>query len=129
VIDPVISGYSTYFGGSVYSDVGLGIAVDTLGRAYITGIAASPDFPSTTGTRQDTNYGDVFVARLSADGSKLEYSTLIGGIYEDDGYGIAVDSSGNAYVTGQTNSPDFPPLNAYKARVAAATLNSRMRLR
>lgn len=122
VIDPVISGYSTYFGGSVYSDVGLGIAVDTLGRAYITGIAASPDFPSTTGTRQDTNYGDVFVARLSADGSKLEYSTLIGGIYEDDGYGIAVDSSGNAYVTGQTNSPDFPPLNAYKSARGSSDL-------
>lgn len=113
VIDPVIGGYSTYLGSDY--DAGLGIAVDALGRAYITGIAASPDFPSTTGTRHDTNYGDVFVARLSADGSKLEYSTLIGGIYEDDGYSIAVDSSGNAYVTGQTNSPDFPPLNAYKS--------------
>ncbi len=116
VIDPVIGGYSTYLGGSVYSDVGLGIVIDTLGRAYITGIAASPDFPSTSGTRWDTDYGDVFVARLSADGSKLEYSTLIGGIYEDDGYGIAVDSSGNAYVTGLTNSPDFPTLECLQKR-------------
>lgn len=123
VIDPVIAGYSTYLGGSVYNDIGLGIAVDNLGRAYITGIAASPDFPSTNGLRHDTNYGDVFVTRLSTDGSRLEYSTLVGGIYEDDGYSIAVDSFGNAYVTGQTNSPDFPPLNPYKSTRGSSDIN------
>ena len=107
--------YSTYLGGSG-GDEGNGIAVDSSGNAYVTGYTASTDFP-TADPLQATNHGsiDAFVAKLNAAGSALTYSTYLGGSGYDDGNGIAVDSSGNAYVTGVTGSTYFPTLNALQA--------------
>jgi len=108
VIDPVLA-YSTYLGGSGF-DFGYGIAVDGSGSAYVTGRTTSTNFPLTT-PFQGTNgvgYYDVFVAKLNAAGSGLSYATYLGGSGDDVGYGIAVDGSGSAYVTGYTNSTNFP---------------------
>jgi hypothetical protein len=100
--------YSTYIGGS-NGDYGNGIAVDGSGNAYVTGYTYSPDYDVTPGAFQTTNGGDadVFVTKLNATGTALVYSTYIGGSYVDWGYGIAVDGSGNAYVTGYTRSIDY----------------------
>ncbi len=101
--------YSTYLGGSSY-DYGQGIAVDSAGNAYVIGGTSSTNFPTTPGTFQ-TNFGggwDAFVAKINPEGSALVYSTYLGGSGSDTGEGIAVDSAGNAYVTGGTNSIDFP---------------------
>jgi hypothetical protein len=93
-------------------DSGNGIAVDSEGKAYLTGDTTSTNFPTTPGSLQPVNGGgfpgDAFVTKLSADGSTLTYSTYLGGSDEDVGYGIAVDSAGNAYVTGYAFSVDFP---------------------
>jgi hypothetical protein len=93
--------YSTYIGGSG-DDVGYAIAVDGSGYAYVTGDTSSTDYDVTPGAFQTTNGGntDVFVTKLNATGTALVYSTYIGGSGGDEGYGIAVDGSGNAYVTG-----------------------------
>jgi hypothetical protein len=106
VIDPVLS-YSSYLGGSG-DDFGLGIAVDGEGNAYVTGTTLSKDFP-TPGSLQPASGGsyDAFVAKISSAGS-LVYSTYLGGGGLDEGHGIAVDSEGNAYVTGRTTSTNFP---------------------
>ena len=109
VIDPSLV-YSTYLGGSS-DDFGYEIAVDTSGNAYVTGYAPSSDFPTTPGAFQTTKVGaagDAFVTKLNSNGTDLIYSTYLGGDYYDYGYGIAVDTSGNAYVTGKTQSHDFP---------------------
>jgi hypothetical protein len=115
IVDPVLS-YSTYLGGNSY-DAAYGIAVDALGNAYITGFARSGNFPVTSGAYHTTcgtagtcngGYADLFVAKLSAGGTTLDYSTYIGGSLDDIGKAIAVDSSGAAYITGQTFSSDFP---------------------
>jgi hypothetical protein len=100
--------YSTYIGGSG-SDVGRAIAVDGSGNAYVTGTTSSPNYDVTPGAFQTTKeaYFDVFVTKLNATGTALVYSTYIGGSNGDVGYGIAVDGSGNAYVTGVTDSPDY----------------------
>jgi hypothetical protein len=101
--------YSTYLGGSV-NDQGLGIAVDVIGDAYITGFASSANFPITVGAFQTALAGDanVFVTKLNSAGSALIYSTYLGGSNDDEGLGIAIDDSGNAYVGGFTQSIDFP---------------------
>jgi hypothetical protein len=100
--------YSTYIGGSG-EDRGYGIAVDGSGNAYVTGWTRSTDYDVTPGAFQTTHggYYDVFVTKLNATGTALVYSTYIGGSYWDEGYAIAVDGSGNAYVTGLTDSPDY----------------------
>ena len=107
--------YSTYLGGTAY-DEGNGIAIDTSGNAYITGYTLSNDFP-TQNPYQDTrsNSYDAFITKLSADGNSLSYSTYLGGTGSDQGYGIAIDTAGNAYVTGSTGSNDFPTQNPYQA--------------
>src|SRR5579862_785482 len=102
--------YSTYLGGSSF-DEGRGIALDSLGNAYVTGSTSSTNFPVTPGAFQTTNGGglvDAFVTRLNPSGSALVYSTYLGGSSFDVGAGIAVDSSRNAYVVGSTSSPNFP---------------------
>ena len=106
--------YSTYLGGSAY-DFGSGIAVDASGNAYVTGYTSSSHFPTTPGAFQTTFHGgpsyapfDAFVSKLNAPGSGLVYSTYLGGSDLDEGFGIAVDASGNGYVTGYTQSSDFP---------------------
>src|SRR5262249_16803564 len=100
--------YSTYLGGS-NTDEGLGIAVDPSGNAYVTGVTASTNFPTTPGAFQTTLGGSsrAFVTKLNASGSSLVYSTYLGGGVLTQGGGIALDSTGNAYVTG-TASAGFP---------------------
>jgi hypothetical protein len=109
VIDPGLA-YSTYLGGTG-SDFGHGIGVDGSGNAYVTGDTGSSDFPTSPGAF-DTSFnggaGDVFVTKLNPAGSGLAYSTYLGGTDIENGWGIAVDGSGSAYLTGKTNSSDFP---------------------
>lgn len=107
-IDPTLT-YSTYTGGTS-SDVGQSIALDSAGNVYITGVTASSPFPTTTGVL-DTSYGgsnDIFVTKLNAAGSARVFSTYIGGSGNDQGYGIAVDSSSDIYVSGYTTNTTFP---------------------
>jgi len=101
--------YSTYLGGSG-DDLGLGIAVDAAGNASLTGYTTSTNFPTTPGAFQPTSGGsaDAFVTKLNSSGSALIYSTYLGGSSDDRGFGLAVDSAGNAYVTGYSTSADFP---------------------
>jgi len=111
--------WATYLGGSG-EERGHGIALDPAGNVFVTGRTNSADFPTTAGSLDTTFNGnvDAFVAKLNADGSSLAYSTFLGGSeFEiDQGFdsmarqvgGIAVDAAGNAYVTGETTSPDFP---------------------
>jgi beta-propeller repeat-containing protein len=102
--------YSTYLGGDVSSGA-MGIAVDTGGNAHVTGITGSQSFPTTPGAFQ-TSFGggrrDAFVTKINAAGSALAYSTYLGGSGDEGGSGIALDTSGNAYVTGITGSTNFP---------------------
>jgi hypothetical protein len=100
--------YSTYVGGND-QDVADGIAVDEAGRTYITGVTASPNFP-TVDAVQPAHGGnfDAFVTKLSRKGSALVYSTYLGGSDADFGQRITVDQRGNAYVIGFTDSLDFP---------------------
>jgi hypothetical protein len=107
VIDPVLT-YSTYLGG-IGDDSPAAVAMDRDGNAYVTGFTRSADFPLAGAAYGSLNGGyDTFVSKLSADGSTLVYSTYLGGSFGENGYGIAVDGAGSAYVTGETNSPDFP---------------------
>ena len=101
--------YSTYLGGTG-GETGYGIAVDTAGSAYVTGFTGSTDFPTTVGAKQTTSGGgfDAFVSKLNASGSALTYSTYLGGGSNDTAWGIALDSAGTAYVSGDTNATDFP---------------------
>ncbi len=129
--------YSTYFGGD-NTDIGRGIVVDSSGNAYVTGetsstpattaVAGFPCMPAVTAGNIDcpttqpavptlprrlSTAVDAFVAKINAGGTSIIYSTFLGGTGNADyAYGIAVDGSGNAYVTGQTNSTDFPVQSA-----------------
>jgi uncharacterized protein (TIGR03437 family) len=122
VIDPVLS-YATYLAGSsgdyVANTTGpgmgqgstQGIAVDSSGSAYVTGYTTSADFPTKNayqGAPAKGSAPSVFVTKFSPDGSSLVYSTYLAGSGWDYAYAIAVDSSGSAYVTGDTSSNDFP---------------------
>ena len=111
--------YSTYLGGGS-SDLAFAIALDEEGNWYVTGITGSADFPLLnplqSGSGGDDMLGfDAFVTKLEADGSEIEYSTFLGGSGMEIGFGIAVDSDGNAYVAGETDSTDFPTLGALQA--------------
>jgi hypothetical protein len=115
VIDPTLE-WSTYLGGGVAgdgNDSAAGIALDDLGAVYVTGATYAMDFPTTAGaydTSLDESGTDVFVSKLTADGSALAFSTLLGGSGEDRSVGLAVDDAGQAYVTGNTSdaATDFP---------------------
>jgi hypothetical protein len=129
--------YSTYLGGSG-TDQGSGIAVDSSGSGYVIGSTNSTDFPTVNPLQAHPGgtfanwYGTGFVAKMNPTGSALVYSTYLGGSVKEGGNGIAVDSSGNAYLTGATWSPDFPtvdPIETYQSKTAAdnafvAKLNS-----
>jgi hypothetical protein len=106
IIDPILV-YSTYLGGALGFDYGQGIAVDSTGAAYITGRTGSPDFP-TASQGAHAGFFDAFVTKINPSGSALVYSTYLGGGGSDFGWGIAVDATGAAYVTGQTTSTNFP---------------------
>src|SRR5215213_2726468 len=115
VIDPVLS-YSTLLG-SGSNDNGFAIAVDSQGAAYVTGTTDGTTFPTTSGAFKATSTrGGAFVTKLDPTGSTLVYSTYLSGTNEGSatGFGIAVDSAGNAHVTGTTSAPDFPTVNALK---------------
>ncbi len=120
VIDPVLS-YSTYLGGSGDNNAGQGIAVDAAGAAYVTGLTNSSDFPVVHPLQSTLGGGgtNAFVAKLTADGTALVYATYLGGSGRDDeARGIAVDATGAAYVTGHTESPDFPTVHPHPPRWA-----------
>jgi hypothetical protein len=101
--------YSTYLGGSS-EDIGFAIAVDGTASAYVTGSTRSIDFPTTVGAFDTSHNGnaDAFVTKLTTAGSALLYSTYLGGSDFDSGRALAVDTFANAYVTGETQSTDFP---------------------
>jgi hypothetical protein len=124
--------YSTFLGGTL-DDYACGIAVDSSGNAYVSGYTGSTNFPHTSGVLQPGNAGgyDAFVTKINPSGTALVYSTYLGGSGDDYALPIAVDSGGNAYITGDTTSTDFPitadaaqssALGAYAAFVAV--LNS-----
>jgi hypothetical protein len=117
VIDPVLA-YSTRLGGSGY-DQANAVAVDAEGHAYVAGYTLSADFPiARPGQAVNAGADDAFVAKLSRDGSTLIYSTYLGGSNSDEASAIAVDDAGDAYITGFTDSTDFPtsaPLQAANA--------------
>ncbi len=144
--NPSLSGssslvYSTYLGGSggdgYYTDYpgvinllepGPGIAVDSAGNAYVAGTTTSTNFPTTPGAFVTTYQnqvpssvpqGDAFVTKLNPTGTGLVYSTYLGGSNNDGATSIAVDSSGNAYVTGWTRSTNFPTMNPIQAQKAS----------
>ena len=110
--------FSTFLGGNG-EDAGFGIAVDSSGNTYVAGVTGSTDFPTTPGAFQtvmtDANCssntafcGDAFVTKINSGGTSLGYSTRLGGSLSDAAKAIAIDAQGNAYVTGTTQSPDFP---------------------
>jgi len=107
--------YSTYLGGSA-DEIGYAIAVDSSDYAYVTGYTQSSNYPATMGAF-DTSYGggkDALVTQLNQTGTALVYSTFLGGSGNDEGHGIAADTSGNAYVAGITYSTDFSTGSAYQ---------------
>ena len=136
VIDPVLA-YSTYFGGT-NSEFAVVAAADASGNAYVGGLTISTDFPLTAGAFQSINYAEAtnavstaFVSKFNASGTALLYSTFLGGnaiadtLHEQGDYvhGLAIDSSGNAYVTGWTYSSDFPiTAGAYQTTNEPASL-------
>ena len=115
--------YSTLLGGSG-SDAGTGIRSDSSGNAYVSGYTASVDFPVTAAAPQRVFRGgfqDGFVSKLNSLGQALVYSTLIGGNGNDLAFGIAVDTSGAAFVAGFTDSTNFPLANAFQATLKGAS--------
>jgi Chitobiase/beta-hexosaminidase C-terminal domain/Beta-propeller repeat len=117
--------YSTYLGGSVGSSSANGIVVDAEGYAYLTGSTDALDFP-TVNALQPANAGgaDAFVSKLDPSGAALVYSTYLGGSTTDLAWGIALDSTGSAYVTGQTSSADFPTRNAVQPSQNGTQVNA-----
>ena len=125
--------FSTYLGGTG-ADQGADLALDGSGNIYLTGSTSSADFPTMSPAQSKLGGStNAFVSELKANGSALVYSTYLGGSSSDYGNGIAVDSSGNAYVVGTATSSDFPsvnpidgynpssssPYDAYLARIAS----------
>jgi hypothetical protein len=124
VIDPVVSIGSTYMGGLSH-DYGHGIAVDSEGAVYVSGSTRSADFPvQNPFEASKEGMSDVFIAKLNSSGDALVYSTYLGGsddellFFGDYGCGIAVDSEGAVYVTGNTESTDFPTQNPFQGNKA-----------
>lgn len=118
--------FSSYLGGSGY-DQAADLALDAFGNVYVAGSTSSVDFPVTPGAYQTVCdqggiagvcIGDAFVAKVPGSGSKLAYSTYLGGAGVESALGIAVDPVGAVYITGQTLSKNFPVKNAYQGTLA-----------
>jgi uncharacterized repeat protein (TIGR01451 family) len=105
--------YSTYLGGD-RDDHGYGLALDESGNAYVTGYTESSDFPTQNNYQGDQPAMDAYVTKLNPAGNALVYSTYLGGNYSDWGQDITLDDAANAYVTGYTQSTDFPTQNRYQ---------------
>jgi hypothetical protein len=106
VIDPILS-YATYLGGTGVERVG-GVALDKAGNVIVVGTTLSADFPIVNPIQPQPKGADVFIAKLTPAGDALIYATYFGGEGYDSASGVAVDDAGNAYVTGYTESWDFP---------------------
>src|SRR5439155_7718627 len=119
--------YSTYLGGSG-GEVGVGIAVDAAGAAYVTGFTESAHFtagctaPCTVLDGTLGGFRDAFVTKINATGTALVYSTYLGGSGDDVGFGIAVDAAGAAYVTGSTQATEFTGVCTAPCTVLDGTL-------
>ena len=110
--------YSSFLGGSSF-DVVDEIAVNTSGELYALGSTGSTDFPLLNPIQSTrSGYSDLFVTKVSASGSNLVYSTLLGGSGDDESRDIAIDNTGCIYVTGTTNGVDFPTVNAFQPTLA-----------
>gem|GEM_PF-595053 len=107
--------YSTHLGGGL-EDKGNRIEIDADGCAFVTGMTHSTDYPTQNAYQVDPGDGDsdAFVTKLAVSGSSLVYSTYLGGEGHDEGFSVALDSGGNAYITGYTQSDDFPIEDAYQ---------------
>jgi hypothetical protein len=115
IIDPVLS-YSTYLGGSGIEE-GNSIAVDATGAVYVTGTTSSTNFPTVNAaqpTLNESGLADIYVAKLTPDGTALVYATYLGGSDYEIAADIAVDAAGAAYVSALTYSTDFPTVNAFQ---------------
>jgi Beta-propeller repeat len=127
IVDPVLI-YSTYLGGEL-DDTALAIAVDSLGKAVVTGNTSSLHFPTTAGAFTPSPLasnpnGVVFVTQMDPPGTHQVYSSYVGGSGGDSGLGVALDTSGHIYVAGQTSSTDFPTTtNALKPGPNAGNVN------
>jgi len=113
ILDPTLV-YATYLGGTG-EDNADGIGIDGSANLYVSGLTASVDFPTTPGVYQGSAVGlyDVYVTKYNPAGSSVLYSTYLGGTGATDyGLGLAIDTAGNAYVTGVTDSTDFPTVSA-----------------
>ena len=126
IIDPILV-FSTYLGGSG-TDEGHGIVVDGRGQVYVTGETGSADFPTVNPFQTTLDGGDAYIAKLTADGSTLIYSTFLGGSDNEPGlwfgsarFGIAVDEAGHATIVGSTSSQDFPVVNALQPTLGGGT--------
>jgi hypothetical protein len=122
IIDPVLS-YATYFGSRSGSDYVSSVAFDSAGNAYVAGTTLSNDLATTAGALQPGRHGDgrfdgdAFIAKLNPAGTELLYATYLGGRSSDVCAGLAVDATGNAYITGTTSSDDFPTSsNAFQSQ-------------
>jgi hypothetical protein len=128
VIDPILS-YSTYFGGTA-GNTAAAVAVDTNGSVYVAGSTLSANLATTNGVFQ-TNYaggtftGDAFVAKFSNNGSNLVYCTYLGGSQDDFASGLALDKAGDVFLTGSTDSPNFPTNNALYPKILGHAYSSR----
>lgn len=108
--------WGTYLGG-LGNDHVYDLAIDSSGNVVLAGATTSANFPTTVGAYDRYHNGglDAFVAKLSSSGSSLLWSTYLGGASSDDARGLALDASDNALLTGYTDSPLFPTVNAYEA--------------
>lgn len=112
--------FSTYLGGS-NSDKGRGMTTDTEGNVYIVGRTDSVDFPTASPLQaSQAGRGDIFITKMAGDGSALLFSSYLGGSNTDKGRAVKVDSLGNIYVTGNTQSDNFPVRNPAQATLAGS---------
>ena len=109
--EPYILNYSSYLGG-LYSDFGYDIAVADSGEYYVTGYTRCSDFPLMNPIYSQIHYTEAFITKFNSDDT-LNFSTFYGGSYYDFAYSIALDSYGACYITGYTQSSDFPTINSF----------------